>query len=446
MFKLPKLTKQERAWVLYDVANSAFILTVITVLFPILFEISFMGEHVSDGIEKYLTLTNGDKILNPDYKSLWVDGSRIFKYLTSAIALVVALFSPIMGAWSNYAGNKKRFFKIALAVGIIGGIGIAIPGLNWLLLLVLFTISSLGYNVTNVLYDAFLVDVAEEDRLDEVSATGYAWGYIGSLIPFFIGIIPYALVTFGILDSGLEHIAISFAFLVAVAWWFYYSLPLLRDVEQTYSIDRTEGEFRKSLKRLRKTFIDIRKYKMIFLFLIAYLLFIDVVNTVIRLATNIGGDLGVEAATMLGVIVMVQVIAFPSALIYSKMVKKFGGKTMLYYGMFVYALAVVIVYLITIDTTYLMWVVGAIVGTAQGGIQSLARSFFARMVPVEKANDFFGFYSVFGRFGGIISPFIIASFQVSLGINGAVLLLLIPLGIAAVLLAFVKEGRVKLVE
>ena len=111
MFKLPKLTKQERAWVLYDVANSAFILTVITVLFPILFEISFMGEHVSDGIEKYLTLTNGDKILNPDYNSLWVVGSRIFKYLTSAIALVVALFSPIMGAWSNYAGNKKRFFK-----------------------------------------------------------------------------------------------------------------------------------------------------------------------------------------------------------------------------------------------------------------------------------------------------------------------------------------------
>jgi UMF1 family MFS transporter len=445
MFKLPKLTKQERAWVLYDIANSAFILTVITILFPILFEITFMGSHVDAGVAKYITV-GSKEILNPNYISLWEDGSRIFKYLTSAIALVVALFSPVMGAWSNYAGNKKRFFKISLAVGIIGGIGIAIPGLDWLLLLVLFTISSLGYNVTNVLYDAFLVDVAEEDRLDEVSATGYAWGYIGSLVPFFIGIIPYALVTFGILDKGLEHVSISFAFIVAVIWWFYYSLPLLRDVEQNYSIEKTDGEFKKSFGRLRETFRDIRSYRMIFIFLISYLLFIDVVNTVIRLATNIGGDLGIGAATMLGVIVMVQVIAFPSALIYSKMVKKFGGKTMLYYGMFVYALAVVIVYMITIDTTYLMWVVRAIVGTAQGGIQSLARSFFARMVPVEKANDFFGFYSVFGRFGGIISPFIIASFQVSLGINGAVLLLLVPLGIAAFLLAFVKEGRVELVE
>lgn len=444
MFKLPKLSKQERAWVLYDIANSAFILTVITILFPILFELNFMDAHVADGITKYITVA-GKEVLNPDYKSLWEDGSRIFKYLTSAIALTVALLSPVIGAWSNYLGNKKKFFTIALIVGIGGGIGIAIPGLDWLLLLILFTISSLGYNITNVLYDAFLVDVTSDDRLDEISATGYAWGYIGSLIPFFIGIIPYALVTFGILDSGLEHISISFAFLVAVAWWFYYSLPLLKDVEQNYSIDRTEGELKKSLGRLRKTFKDVRSYKMIFLFLIAYLLFIDVVNTVIRLATNIGGDLGIGSATMLGVIVMVQVIAFPSALIYSKMVKKFGGKTMLYYGMFVYALAVVIVYLITIDTTYLMWVVGAIIGTAQGGIQSLSRSFFAKLVPVEKANDFFGFYSVFGRFGGIISPFIIASFQATLGINTAVLLLLVPLGIAALILAFVKEGRVKFV-
>lgn len=446
MFKLPKLSKQERAWVLYDIANSAFILTVITVLFPILFELNFMETHVNEGISKYIYLFNGKEILNPAYTTLWEDGSRMFKYLTSAIALVVAIFSPIMGAWSNYAGNKKRFFRIALAVGIIGGIGISVPELNWLLLLVLFTISSLGYNVTNVLYDAFLVDVTEEEKFDEISATGYAWGYIGSLVPFFIGIIPYALVTFGILDKGLEHVSISFAFIVAIIWWFYYSLPLLRDVEQKYSIEQTEGAFMKSLGRLRKTFKDIRSYRMIFLFLIAYLLFIDVVNTVIRLATNIGGDLGVEPATMLGVIVMVQVIAFPSALIYSKMVKKFGGKPMLYYGMFIYGLAVYIVYLINVDTTYLMWVVGAIVGTAQGGIQSLSRSFFAKMVPIEKANDFFGFYSVFGRFGGILSPFIIASFQHTLGINKAVLLLLVPLGLAAFLLAFVKEGRVALVE
>ena len=435
MFKLPKLSKTERAWVLYDVANSAFILTVITIFFPILYKMIFMD---SEGIG-----------LIPDtqaYDDVWTTGSVIFKYLTSAIALTIAILSPIMGAWSNYAGNKKKFFKIFLFMGILGGIGLAIPGLGWVTLLVLFTISSMGYNFTNVLYDAFLVDVTDEENYDEISATGYAWGYIGSLVPFFVGIIPFALVTFGVLDESYSQLTYSFAFIVALAWWFYYSLPLLRDVEQKYSIEQEENSLGKALKRLSKTFKDIRSYRMIFLFLIAYLLFIDVVNTVIRLAINIGQDLHVGDETMLGVIVMVQVIAFPSALFYAKMVKKFGGKPMLFYGIFVYAVAVCVVFMITEDTTYLMWVVGAIVGTAQGGIQSLSRSFFAKMVPAEKANDFFGFYSVFGRFGGILSPFIIATFQVSLGINTAVLLLLIPLGVASLVLAFVKEGKVDLVE
>lgn len=433
MFKLKGLSKKERAWVLYDIANSAFVLTVITVLFPILYESVYMGDYVASGIDAG----------TDQYKNLWENGSRIFKYLTSAIALTVAILSPIMGAWSNYRGNKKKFFKIFLTMGIIGGFGVAIPGLDWLLLLVIFTISSIGYNLTNVIYDAFLVDVAEEERLDLVSSTGFAWGYIGSLIPFFIGIIPYALVTFGLLDEGLGHIAISFAFVVSVLWWLYYSIPIVKDVDQLYNIEQSPKTLGKSLKRLGKTFVEIRAYKYIFLFLIAYLLYIDVVNSVIRLATNIGSDLGIGSATMLGVIVMVQLIAFPSAIIYGRLTVRFGGKNMIYYGIFMYAISVIVVYLIREDTTYLMWIVGALIGTAQGGIQSVSRSYFARMLPLEKANDFFGFFSVFGRFGGIFSPFIIASFQKSLGINTAVLLLLIPLGVAICLLLFVKDEKVR---
>ncbi|MBU1020914.1 MAG: MFS transporter, partial [Firmicutes bacterium] len=240
MFKLPKLSKKERAWVLYDVANSAFILTVITVLFPILYELVFMAPHVTDGIAKYI-MVGGEEVLNPAYTSFWEDGSRIFKYLTSFIALTVAVFSPLMGAWSNYRGNKKKFFKIFLTIGIIGGVGIAIPGYDWVILLCLFTISSLGYNFTNVLYDAFLVDVTSEERMDEVSATGYAWGYIGSLVPFFVGIIPYALVTFGFLDESFSHLAISFAFIISIIWWAYYSLPIIRDVDQTYNIEQVDN-------------------------------------------------------------------------------------------------------------------------------------------------------------------------------------------------------------
>jgi UMF1 family MFS transporter len=252
-------------------------------------------------------------------------------------------------------------------------------------------------------------------------------------------LVPYALVIFGILDSSLEQYAISFAFIVSLAWWYWYSRPMLKEVDQVYSIEQATDSLAQSFKRLGKTFKEIRKYKYIFIFLISYLLYIDVVNSVIRLATNIGGDLGVGATTMLGVIVLVQLIAFPSAIIYGRMTYRFGSKNMLFYGIFVYALGVLIVSQIYADTTWLMWIVGALIGTAQGGIQSISRSYFAKIVPRDKANDFFGFFSVFGRFGGIVSPFIIASFMAtSLGTNGSVMLLLIPLAIATVLLAFVK--------
>jgi len=454
MFKLPKLTKQERSWVLYDIANSAFILTVITIFFPILYEMIYMAPHVADGIVKYIVV-GGDDVLNPDYTAIWIGstgvtgGTQIFKYMTSVLALVVAVISPMIGSWSNYKGNKKKFFIIFLAVAVIGGIGLSVPGYGWITLLVIFFITSMGYNLTNVIYDAFLVDVTSEDKMDEISATGFAWGYIGSLIPFFIGLIPYALVLFGMIKPGflglsafeLERLAISFAFLVSIVWWIYYSLPLLRDVEQTYELEKGENDFVESLKRLGQTLKELVKFKHILIFLIAYLLYIDVVNSVIRLATNIGGDLGVGPMTMLGVVVLVQVVAFPSALIYGRLVKRFGNKKMIFYGIFIYAIGVFMVFLIRdASTTYIMWIVGVLIGTAQGGIQSVSRSYYAKMVPYEKANDFFGFFSVFGRFAGIFSPFLIAFFQHEdrLGTNYAVLLLLIPLVLASILLIFVK--------
>lgn len=446
MFKLPHLTKKERSWVLYDVANSAFILTVITIFFPILYKMVYMNPHIMDGLDPDSALAN----------SIWIKGSQTFKYLTSALALTVAVLSPVIGSWSNYEGNKKKFFIIFLSVAMIGGVGLVIPTLGWVTMLVIFFITSMGYNLTNVIYDAFLVDVTTEDRMDEISATGFAWGYIGSLIPFFVGLIPYALVLFEIIEPGflgldlfmLQRLSIGFAFLVSIAWWLYYSLPLLRDVDQTYNLKAEQNSLGKSLVRLFRTFKEIRAYQHIFLFLIAYLLYIDVVNSVIRLATNIGGDLGVGDLTMLGVVILVQVIAFPSALIYGRLTKRFGNKNMIYYGIFIYAIGVTVVWQIAEGTEYLMWIVGALIGTAQGGIQSVSRSYFAKMVPYEKANDFFGFFSVFGRFAGIFSPFLIAFFQSEdlLGTNGAVLLLIIPLILASFILLFVRVPGDALIE
>ncbi len=175
--------------------------------------------------------------------------------------------------------------------------------------------------------------------------------------------------------------------------------------------------------------------------MIAYLFYIDVVNTVIRLATTLGSDLGVGVTTLLGVVVLVQVVAFPSALIYGKLASKYGGKIMILWGILVYAITIGITYFITEETTYLMWIVGLLVGTAQGGIQSISRSYFAKMLPAEKSNEFFGFFSVFGKFSGIISPFLLGLVINSWGTNQAVLILYGPLAIGTLLFFFVNPNK-----
>ena len=415
MSKSKNLNKLERSWVLYDVANSAYILTVITVLFPIYYDI------VGGALPQE-------------------ERSSLFMVITAIIALIIALLSPLIGALSNYRGNKKKFFVIFFAVAILGTVALIVPNLSYVALLAFFVISSIAYGLTNVVYDAFLIDVTTEDRMDYVSSQGYAWGYIGSMIPFIIAIIPYALVTFGILNPDFEYLSIAFAFLVAIVWWLIFSIPFLKDVKQTYNEDG-ENSLKNSLKEIFNTFKDIKKYKNIFIFMLAYLFYIDVVNTVIRLAVTIGTDLQVGVSTLLGVVMLVQVVAFPSAIYYGKLTKKYGGKKVIYIGIITYALAIFATYFINSETTYLMFLVGLLVGTAQGGIQSISRSFFAKMLPMKKANEFFGFFSIFGRFAGIISPFLLAALTLSISTNVAVLILLLPLGIGAFLLSLVKSEK-----
>ncbi len=415
MFKLPNFSKLERSWILYDVANSAYILTIITVLFPIYYQT--IAANISNR-------------------------TQIFAFVTAGIALTDAILAPIIGSLSDYKGNKKKFFKIFFTLGVLGGLFLAIPGLSPLVLIIVFIISSIGYNMSNVVYDAFLVDVTDESRFDEVSSAGYAWGYIGSMIPFAIAIIPYALVTLGFLNESFEQLSVSFAFVVAIVWWYVYSQPILNDVNQVYELKHEDKPIRRSYQRLFHTFKDIKQYKMIFIFMLAYLFYIDVVNTVIRLATTIGSDLGVGVTTLLGVVVLVQIVAFPSAIIYGKLASKYGGKIMIFWGIVVYAITIGVTYFITAETTYLMWVVGLLVGTAQGGIQSISRSYFAKMLPKEKSNEFFGFFSVFGKFSGIISPFLLGLVINSWGTNLAVLVLYGPLLIGTILFLFVNPKKI----
>lgn len=414
MFSLSNYSLKEKSYILYDVANSAFILTIVTVLFPLYYQ------TVAASVD---------------------NRTQIFAFVTSGIALTIAIMSPIVGALANYQGNKRRFFFIFFLVGIIGGFGLIIPGLSWVTLLTIFVIAEFGYGMSNVIYDAFLVDVTDESRMDLVSSAGYGWGYIGSMVPFMIGIIPYALVTLGFIDAAFEYPSIVFAFVLALSWWGFFTIPLLKNVQQTYVAPPTKTPLRDSLKSIGRTFKEIRQYKYIVIFMIAYLLYIDVVNTVIRLATTLGTELGVGVTTLLGVVIIVQLIGFPSAIIYGKFAKKYGGKRMIYFGIAVYAVTIYLTFLINEDRTYLMWIIGGLVGTAQGGIQSISRSYFARMLPLDKANEFFGFFSVFGKFAGILSPFLIGLVIATMGPNFAVIILLGPLSLGALLLFFVKPEK-----
>jgi UMF1 family MFS transporter len=425
MFKLPGLSVKERSYVLYDVANSAITLAVVTVLFPLLQQYVARSEGVFD--------TYGERFV-----------SSTFMYLTSAIIMVEALMSPFMLSLANYTGNKMKFFKVFMTMGMIGVAGLAIPTLSWVTLLVLFVIMSFGYNTTNIIYDAFLVDVTTRDRMDKISSMGYAWGYIGSMIPFMLGIIPFALVTFGYLDESFYRISISFAFILGLGWWWWFSRPIVQNVEQQYSIPKSNSMIKDSFGSIFGIFKDFKKYKSIFLYLAAYLLYIDVVNSVIRLATTIGTDLNVGDVTLLLVVIIVQLVAFPSALIYGRVTKVFGPKRMIFFGIALYAVSIVVIWqLNSPDRLYFMYIVAVLVGLVQGGIQSISRSFFAQLVPREKSNEFFGFFSVFGRFAGIFSPIILATLYQfeAISVNLSVLALLVPLSIGALLLAFVPDTR-----
>lgn len=425
MFKLPELSVKERSYVMYDVANSAITLAVVTVLFPLLQQFVARSEGIFD--------TYGDRFV-----------SSTFMFLTSAIILVEALMSPFMLSLANYAGNKMKFFKVFMTMGMIGVAGLAIPTLSWVTLLVLFVIMSFGYNTANIIYDAFLIDVTTKSRMDKISSMGYAYGYIGSMIPFMLGIIPFALVTFGFLDESFYRISISFAFLLGLGWWWWYSRPIVNNVQQQYSLPKSDSMVKDSFGSIISIFKNFKLYKPIFLYLAAYLLYIDVVNSVIRLATTIGTDLNVGDVTLLLVVIIVQLVAFPSALIYGRVTKLYGPKRMIFFGIALYAVSIVVIWqLNSPDRLYFMYIVAVLVGLVQGGIQSISRSFFAQMVPAEKSNEFFGFFSVFGRFAGIFSPIILATLYQfeAISVNLSVLALLVPLSIGALLLAFVPDTR-----
>jgi UMF1 family MFS transporter len=270
---------------------------------------------------------------------------------------------------------------------------------------VLYVVSSIGFSGANVFYDAFLVDITTEERIDKVSAWGFGMGYIGSTIPFIISMAIVILAQLKKLPISVGS-ATKIAFLITAAWWLVFAIPMLKRVNQVYGVEKEGNPIINSFKRIGHTFANIRKHKTVFMFLLAYFFYIDGVDTIIKMSSSYGADLGISSNTLLIVLLATQFVAFPFAILYGKLAERFGAKKMIFVGIVVYT--IICIYGYFLKTALDFWILAMLVGTSQGGIQALSRSYFGKLVPKENANEFFGFYNIFGKFAAIMGPTLMA--------------------------------------
>lgn len=408
------LTKQELSWALYDWANSAYSMTITSSILPMYFK----------------SVAEAGGMSSSNSTALW-------GYTISLSTLVISMLAPILGTIADYKGNKKKFFKTFFSVGVLATTLLAfVPANNPILLLICYGFALVGFSGTNIFYDAFLVDVTTKERMDKVSSSGFALGYIGSTIPFIISIAVVLLSQMKILPISLP-IACKITFLITAVWWLVFTIPILENVNQVYYIEPEKEPIKKSFERLLKTLKAIKSHKNIFIFLIAYFFYIDGVDTIIGMASSYGTDLGISMVSLLIILLLTQFVAFPFTILYGRLAEKVGAKKLLYVGIITYIIICIYGYFIT--TALGFWILAMAVGSAQGGIQAISRSFFGKMVPKENANEFFGFYNIFGKFAAIIGPFLVAIITQATGQTRNGILSLIVLFV----IGFFALGKVK---
>ncbi|MDN3449964.1 MFS transporter [Planococcus sp. APC 3906] len=406
---MKKFTKEEKSWALYDWGSSAYSIIITTAVFPLYYKAS----ATEAGIDL-------------------ADSTAYLGYTIAIFTFILAMIGPILGTIADYQGLKKKFFTAFFLLGTISTAALAfVPSENWLMLLICYTFAALGATGANVFYDAFIVDVTTAKRMNNVSAFGYGLGYIGSTIPFILSIAVILLASNGVIPISTTT-ASRIAFLITAVWWASFSIPMFKRVHQNYYIEREPNPIRQSFKRLSKTIREIRQYRALFLFLLAYFFYIDGVGTIIALSTAYGTDLGLSATSLLIVLFVTQAVAAPFAILYGRLSERFTGKKMLYAGICVYI--VVCIYAFFLETITDFWILAMLVATSQGGIQALSRSYFAKLVPKENSNEFFGFYNIFGKFAAILGPLLVAvTSQVtgnsSMGVFSLVVLFVIGLAI-----------------
>ena len=373
-----KMTPLEKKWVLYDVGNSAFTMLVATI-FPIYFNYLAGNAGISD----------------VDYLAYW-------GYAASISTLFVALLGPTLGAVADTKNFKKRIFKWTLAVGVLGCVILGFLS-SWIWFLGIFVLAKVGYSSSLVFYDAMLTDVTEPERMDTVSSQGFAWGYIGSCIPF----IASLGVVLGGGSLGLSmQASMTIAFLITAVWWLVSAVPLLLSYKQKHYVEVSGHVVRESFARLGRTFLDIRKEKHIFVFLLAFFFYIDGVYTIIDMATAYGQALGLDSTGLLLALLLTQVVAFPSVLILNQVAKRVKPTRIL--NVCILAYLGISIYAYFLDTQADFWILAVLVGMFQGSAQALSRSYFGKIIPAEKAGEYFGLYDICGKGAAILGTTLVS--------------------------------------
>ena len=373
---LKSFSLEEKSWIMYDWANSAYSIIISSVVLPLF----------------YKSITTGEGIAPNLADSYW-------GYATSAATLVIAISAPLLGTIGDYPKWKMRLFKCFFLLGVVATAALSFTD-DWRLLLTFYMLTTIGFSGANIFYDAFLVDVATEERMDRVSTYGFAMGYIGgSTIPFVLSIL---LIMFGEKIGIPRTTAIKASFLFTAFWWITFTIPMLRNVKQRYYVPASEHIIHDSFARLNQTLYQIRSHKKMFLFLIAYFFYIDGLNTIIHMAAVFGDSIGVVSDVLMIAVLVIPILSFPFTILYGILAKRFGSKKMILVGIVIYLFACLLAFRMT--TAVEFWILATLVATSQGGIQALSRSYFAKLVPKENANEYFGFYNILGKFAAIMGP------------------------------------------
>ena len=376
--KKSSLTGLERAWILYDVGNSAFVLLVAT-LIPIFFN----------------ALAEEGGLSSVEYLAYW-------GYAASAVTIITAVLSPILGTLADTRGFKKPIFILCLVVGVAGCCAMGVAK-TWLPFLLIFVFAKVGFSGSLVFYDSMLSDVTTPDRMDVVSSRGYAWGYIGSCVPF---VVCLALVL-GSGAIGLSQMtALNIALFITAAWWLAMTLPLLKTYRQLHYVEVEKHAIRQSFARIGHTLRHLHEDKQVFWFLLAFFCYIDGVYTIIDMATAYGTALGLDTTGLLLALLVTQIVAFPSALIFGRLSAKYPSTTLIPICIAAYAGIALFAFFLTQQWQF--WVLAFVVGMFQGGVQALSRSHFAKIIPPEKSGEYFGLFDICGKGASFLGTMIVS--------------------------------------